>query len=219
MSRPPSLGHDRNGVPPPRSIAQIEGEIGRIRDELDRTLDALADKLAWRPLLHRGVEMITGFIGAAKRGKSGRGAGRRVSPIAIGMIGAGVAWAVADYAGVLPGAKPRPHQGASPRIGDPLHCIGIGDPRKPESVSEGVRPRGQWMGRQLEANPLAIGLLGLVAGAAASALLPPTEGEREFVDRARENLWQKAEDFGHRAAAQLRSTADCPSRRGVADRR
>ncbi len=74
------------------------------------------------------------------------------------------------------------------------------------------------MDRHFQSNPLAIGLLGLVAGAAASALLPPAEGEREFVDRARENLWQKAEDFGHRAAAQLRGTADCPSRRGMADR-
>jgi hypothetical protein len=39
-------------------------------------------------------------------------------------------------------------------------------------------------------------------------LLPPTRREQEFVAEAREDLWEKAEELGHRASDGVRSLAE-----------
>ncbi|HEY3911982.1 MAG TPA: DUF3618 domain-containing protein [Stellaceae bacterium] len=60
-------------------------------------------------------------------------------------------------------------------------------------------------------HPLLLGAVGLAAGAAISALLPTSRREQEIVGEAREDLWEKAEEFGHRAAEGVRSLADGPN--------
>jgi len=69
----------------------------------------------------------------------------------------------------------------------------------------------------LEANPLLLGVAGLAAGAVISMLLPPTRREQEIVAQAREDLWQKAEELGHRAADGVRAMAESSTHSPVGD--
>jgi hypothetical protein len=72
---------------------------------------------------------------------------------------------------------------------------------------------GGWM-RRVGRNPFLVGAVALAAGALASALLPASRREREIVGEAREDLWEKAEELGHRAAEGVRSLTENPARSG-----
>ncbi len=78
-----------------------------------------------------------------------------------------------------------------------------------------ARRPGSWL-KGLERNPLLLGAAGLAAGAIAAMLLPPSRREQEIVAEARHDLWEKAEDLGHRAADGVRALAESstPSERG-----
>lgn len=56
-------------------------------------------------------------------------------------------------------------------------------------------------------NPLIIGAIGLMAGALIAALLPISEVEDELLGDTRDELWQKAEDFGEEAVQRVREVA------------
>ena len=79
----------------------------------------------------------------------------------------------------------------------------------PLGASGGVSAQraGGWL-KGIERNPLLLGAVGLAAGAVVSMLLPTTRREQEIVGEAREDLWEKAEQFGHRAAEGVRSLAE-----------
>lgn len=70
---------------------------------------------------------------------------------------------------------------------------------------------GDLAGRTSEAfrrYPLLFGAAGIAAGAAASRLLPGTREEEAWLGRAREAVWDKAEDLGREAAERLRNAAE-----------
>jgi Protein of unknown function (DUF3618) len=71
---------------------------------------------------------------------------------------------------------------------------------------------GGWLIESLESNPLLLGVAGLAAGAVVSMLLPPTRRERDLVAQAREDLWERAEELGHRAADGVRAMAEGSTR-------
>ncbi|MGH7028874.1 MAG: DUF3618 domain-containing protein [Stellaceae bacterium] len=75
------------------------------------------------------------------------------------------------------------------------------------SAADPAQRAGGWL-KGIERNPLLLGALGLAAGAVVSMLLPTTRREQEIVGEAREDLWEKAEQFGHRAAEGVRSLAE-----------
>jgi hypothetical protein len=77
---------------------------------------------------------------------------------------------------------------------------------------EPARRAGGRLVESLEANPLLLGVVGLAAGAVISMLLPPTRREQEIVAQAREDLWEKAEELGHRAADGIRAMAENSTR-------
>ena len=58
-----------------------------------------------------------------------------------------------------------------------------------------------------ERNPLMIGAVGIMAGALIAALLPASRVEDEWLGGTRDELWQKAQQAGEQAMAQLRDTA------------
>jgi hypothetical protein len=68
--------------------------------------------------------------------------------------------------------------------------------------------RGGGFVETLERNPLMLGVAGLAAGAVIAMLLPATRREQEIVAQAREDLWEKAEEIGHRAADGVRAMAE-----------
>jgi hypothetical protein len=76
-------------------------DIGRTRAEIGLTLDALQHRLAAPSLLEKGIDMITKWIGDGSRLSSIAFEGLRANPIAIGLIGAGVAWLAVANTGVL----------------------------------------------------------------------------------------------------------------------
>lgn len=75
-------------------------------------------------------------------------------------------------------------------------------------TGERARVAGGQLIETLQRNPLLVGLAGLAAGAAVAVLVPSPRREQEFVGQVREDLWEQAEDLGHRTAACVRSMAD-----------
>ena len=53
-----------------------------------------------------------------------------------------------------------------------------------------------------------LGALGLAAGAAMAMWLPTSRREREIVTQARDDILDKAEELGHRAANSMRELAE-----------
>jgi Protein of unknown function (DUF3618) len=74
---------------------------------------------------------------------------------------------------------------------------------------------GERLSKRLQRNPLLFGLAAMVSGAAVAMVLPSSRRERKLLARAREDLWEKAEELGHRAADSVRSLAETPA--GTAD--
>ncbi len=194
----------------PRSAAEIEREIGRSRRRIGLTLDALAQLLAPRRLLQKGLEMTSRLFGRAAPAAADIVGKLRARPLALGLIGAGIAWLVADNIGRLLRRQPAgagaqraglgngqiPESGETIATGNGADAEGLdGDPMRPADVVGG--------------NPLLIGLLCLGAGAALAALLPSSPGEQRLLAPAREDAWQAAETLGHRLAARLRDFGRC----------
>ncbi len=65
---------------------------------------------------------------------------------------------------------------------------------------------------KLSTDPWLIGVAGLVAGALFAAILPPTRIEQDYIDEARDGLWNKANELGHEAAERVRDLANSATR-------
>jgi hypothetical protein len=83
-----------------RSTDEVEIEIARARNRLSSTADALTAALAPSALAEKGVEMLSGLFA---RGSGIRLGGMRADPVAIAFVGLGLAWFVAENAGLLEG--------------------------------------------------------------------------------------------------------------------
>jgi hypothetical protein len=171
-----------------RSAREIEAEIRRTRDRIGAALDALAGRLAPRRLVERGL------AAAKQRRQPGETAGLHAEPLAFGLIAVGLAWIVVGNIG----RQRQPAVEESP-------CA----QRGPEDRAEPDDPKAT--------HPLLIGLLGLGAGVALGALLPSSRGERQLIDRAREELWQGAEALGHETAARLRDLCEAATAAAAAE--
>jgi Protein of unknown function (DUF3618) len=197
-----------------RSMIEIENEISRTRDELDLTLDTLAAELAPKNLVERAANMVKESFSA----ESALARAVRADPAPLALIGLGLAWLAAENTGLL-GSSP-PGRGARSRAPDPaggaaFECNGehtekIGPPGGRACAA------GRRLTDGIKRNPLLLGLAGIVCGAAVAMLLPSSRREREVVAQAREDLWDKAEEVGHRTAEGVRAMARTSS--GAADK-
>jgi Protein of unknown function (DUF3618) len=185
----------KSAAPPP-SMAELERDIGLSRRRVGATLDALGQRLSPRRLLQKGVSMASRLFGGEGRRD---GDGFRFEPLALGLIGAGLFWLLADN---VDRRRRRMADGAS----GPVAANGE-LPERSEMSDAGAR---EPVADFIEENPLLAGLAGLALGVVFGALLPPSRRERERIAQAREDLWQRAEALGHRAAAQIRNTARRP---------
>lgn len=177
-------------APPPAEVdGEIEREIGRTRRRIDRTLDALSHKLAARRLLRRGLRSL----GAETAARPDLEARFRPDPLALGLIGAGVAWLVAENVQLLRLRK---------------RDAGTGAKSASSTVAGFCRRGGRAAAGLIKGSPLTTGLFGLAVGAAVAALLPATRREQQLVAGARENLWRQAEALGHRTAARVHSLGE-----------
>ncbi len=227
-----------------RSMDEIEIEIARTRARLSTTTDALAAELAPPRLMHQGVDMLNGFLGRSDGIELGGGV--RADPVALALLGLGVAWLVAENTGLLdkwmPDRADEPahrtdnmaalsagetirsensegwiHQVASATQGA-LHTVYdkggavIGQAGElithPGDSTQRVREAG---GRMIEAAGQSrwwMGGLGIAVGAALAIWLPTSRREREIVTQARDDILEKAEELGHRAANSMRELAE-----------
>jgi len=66
-----------------------------------------------------------------------------------------------------------------------------------------------------ERNPLIIGAIGLMTGALIAALLPMSQIENELLGETRDELWQRAEEFGEETVQRVREAATEAAARAV----
>jgi hypothetical protein len=78
-----------------RSPADIEDDIERTRSELDRTIDALAQRLSLSELINEAFE----WMGSAREIADNFGRGVRNNPIPLALVGAGLGWLMLDGEG------------------------------------------------------------------------------------------------------------------------
>lgn len=222
-----------------KSAEDVEREVEESRLELDRTVDALKERMtpnqlfddASRAVGGAGRDMLSSLVNQAKE-----------NPMPVAMIGLGLAWLMASSA-----KSHRPHDGtygSSPyeprsfgpdggahRLGDTAHRLG-------EKVSDGVHAAGSrasdvlstaqgrvqdaaasatQAGRSaarqvgmraddyrhqaqrtfqdaMDRDPILIGGLALVVGAAIGAALPATAAEDSWVGETRDKLLDKGKD-------------------------
>jgi hypothetical protein len=188
-----------------RSPAEIAAKIDDTRRRIGLTLDALAQRLAPGRLLQRGLEMTSRL--------SSGGPGFRSDPIALGLIGAGIAWLLAINSGLVRRRNRDAASGTdSTGAGDGEITAEAGAPAaEPIVAAEWFGENGRRAADFIESNPLLIGLLGLGAGVALAALLPLSRREQKLVARTREDLWQRAEALGHEAAERVRDLGRWPT--------
>jgi hypothetical protein len=200
-----------------RSMIEIENEIGRTRVELDLTLDTLAVELAPKHLVEKAANMVKRSWSANGLGGMGLGSAFRADPAPLALIGLGVAWLAVEKTGLLGGAAEG--RGERPTAPDPVggasfECTGD-HTEKITHRGGGACRAGRWLTNGIARNPPLFGLAGIVCGAAVALLLPSPRREREVVAQAREDLWEKTEQLGHRAADGMRAMAR--TSRGAAD--
>jgi hypothetical protein len=185
---------------------EIEQEIGRTRRRIGRTLDALSEKLAARRRLQRGLRMTSRPVGGEDRAHLHREASFRPDPLALGLIGVGIAWLVAENAEFLRSRKRDAASGAKSAGSGGDHRPGSGDDAAKDIVgaAEPCQTGSKRPTNLIARNPLFTGLFGVAAGAVLATLLPAARGERQLIARAKENLWQQAEALGHQTAARVR---------------
>jgi hypothetical protein len=219
------------GGEPRKSAAEIEDEIRRTRAELALTLDALVYRLTPHHLLGKGIDMITESFG--KNGVVGINAAEalRANRLPLALIGAGAAWLLVrnlatpnDTAPAAAASSEPPagrseawvHQAAGAARGalrsvrdtggEMLERVGqYAD--YADQAKEQARYVGGSVRSAFERNPLLIGLVGVISGAALALLLPATNREQEWLGKTREELWNKAEEIGHEAAERVRDLA------------
>jgi Protein of unknown function (DUF3618) len=234
-----------------RAMDEIELEIAHTRARLAGTADALAAELAPPLLVEKGGDMLNGFLG--RSGAIEFGEGFRADPVALALVGLGVAWLVAENAGLLdsliPGsAADKAAPPAEPIAAEPIAVRPAGRPVEPNGGGNGwfhqaasatqgvlrsvcdrsgavieqaaefiahpadsgerVGQARRWIVDSIERSPWLLGLAGLAAGAVVAMLLPTSRREREIATQARDDLWDKAEELGHRAASSIREMAE-----------
>jgi Protein of unknown function (DUF3618) len=76
------------------------------------------------------------------------------------------------------------------------------------SAGEQVRRASESVRVKVEQHPLLVGLAGLICGAAIAALLPSSGREQDWLEAARGEVWDRAEQIGHEAANRVRNLAE-----------
>jgi hypothetical protein len=180
-----------------KSAAQIEGDIDTTRAELAAVLGALEQRFAPRQLLERGLTMVSETLGGGVIGDTLRG-----NPVPLALIGAGIGWLlVAGATGEASAPSAAPAEPADESGPDPLYPAGedftgyayartksaIADAAAAvdsasDAVAETIAQTKDGVARIVDKYPLALGLLGLLAGAALALSLPQSRKERGLVN-------------------------------------
>jgi hypothetical protein len=179
---------------------QIAAALAQDRVKLSATLGALRSRLSVNALADDAIGLM--------QAKAGRATGVvdhavRTNPLALGVVGAGLAW--------LAFGKGKPADVPTAKLAAMSNWEDDGGPARP---SDDVTPVGQQgyapnaratstTGRMIEDHPLLIGTLLLGVGAALGAALPRTQTEDSAFGPDRNRLLDHA--AAHLAKAALRA--------------
>ncbi|HUC09167.1 MAG TPA: DUF3618 domain-containing protein [Stellaceae bacterium] len=168
------------------SIDEIELEIARTRVRLADTADALADELAPQRLAREGVEMLNEFLGRPDAIKIG---GMHADPVALGLIGLGVAWLVAEnfglLDGVIPGLGEHARSTSEPTVSEPIQTPAIQNSENDQS--------GGWFHQAANATQGAFRSVydrsGTVIGQASDLIAHPVDSSQKVSQAVVGNPW------------------------------
>jgi Protein of unknown function (DUF3618) len=207
--------------------SRIEVNIATTRAELGDIIGALERKLAPRQLLDSGVVMLKDVIVSEANRLNQRLCGQ---PLPLALVGLGLAWLL-----MSPGRharRPAPsHWGerVGGRAGDAQETVADKTPDIADSTAcadarqrsgkaidktwlvanDGARtaPSGRVRG-PMGHRPLALGVLGLLAGATVALMLPRSAAEERLIGPAGERLRQEAANFGRKAVERAQDIAE-----------
>jgi hypothetical protein len=161
-----------------KSVAEIEREIDRTRAELGAVLGAIERQIGPRQLLERGADMLKETLGG---GGGMVGETMRNHPLPLALIGAGLGWLLVEAtAGSgtegIAASSAADGEYAYARTKTPMGDAAGGVDGAPSRTRDRIR-------RGIEENPLALGVIGLLAGAALGLLLPKTKVEERWLGK------------------------------------
>lgn len=189
-----------------RRPEEIQAEIARTRGEMDQTLSAIENRLTPGQLVDQGIdylknsgarEYLTNLTGTVK-----------YNPMPVALTAIGIAWLIAmqnrpvqyrfieTRGGSVTSAGDETQPGmidqASERLGEMKNRVGerMSD-LSTTARQQADRVKSGW-DTMLREHPLAIGAIGLAAGAVAAALAPRTRKEDELMGGARDRLMDQA---------------------------
>jgi len=232
-----------------KTAADVEREVEASRSDLDRTVEALKEKMtpgqlfdeASRAMGGAGQQVLSRFVEQAKE-----------NPMPLAVMGLGLAWLMSSsgkktargdgpHRGYGPGDygrldEPRSFapDGADGGLADKAHALGdkasdavSGAKERLSSVKDSagetarraagaVRDKAGAYGQQaqqtfsqvLESDPLLIGAVGLLVGAAIGAALPSTRLEDHTVGPIRDKLLQKGKGVAQERLQQAGEVAE-----------
>jgi hypothetical protein len=210
--------------------SQVEADIAATRTELGEILGALERKLAPRVLLESGVDMLKAAISskASQFDQSLRG-----QPLRLALVGLGIGWLLASQ-----GVRPRRSQAAreaderadelveemretvADAAAQAIEATNYAYAREKSdatvdnarlsldrSGSAPNRTRGSAIGLTDQV-PLALGVLGLLAGAAVALMLPRSAAEERLIGPAGEWLRKQAASLSREAVERVQHVAE-----------
>jgi Protein of unknown function (DUF3618) len=192
------VSHDSAYDAASKTLSQIEVDIAATRAELGETIGTLERKLAPRQLLESGVDTLRDAISQNLRSQ----------PLPLALVGLGIGWLLMSQ-----GTRLRPSRAAH----DADQSTDYASAReKSGAVMERAqvaldgagsalnRPRGHAM----DAGPLALGVLGLLAGAAAALMLPRSKTEERLIGPAGERLREETASLGREVGERAQHIAE-----------
>lgn len=170
-----------NATPPPDGDPeQLERAADRIRDDLDRTLDAIERRLSPSQLLDRSLAYLRDHGGELTRAV---GDTVRRNPVPILLAVAGIGWLATS----------------SLRSRRPITREHL------QSARERTRRAQHRMVSAVEERPLLLGGLAVAIGALIGAVMPSTHYEDRTVGQMRDRAVERAKRMGERQYQNLRS--------------
>jgi ElaB/YqjD/DUF883 family membrane-anchored ribosome-binding protein len=208
--------------PDGRSPEEIQQGIRQTRMQLDSTLDAIQQRLSPGSMADEAIRYMRGS-GANEFARNLSESVKR-NPLPVALMGVSMAWLM--WSGREGQQYPASHLGDSHDMRDRLGEVGDSAREQAERLKEGVSQQGARLkegvrqgaeqaarvregARQgaeqvrdsfetmLRDQPLLLAALGVAAGAALGALLPPTRQEDELMGEASEELGETAKQQMH----------------------
>jgi ElaB/YqjD/DUF883 family membrane-anchored ribosome-binding protein len=192
-----------------RRPEQILTEIHRTRDELERTLSAIENRLTPGQLVDQGIDYLR--HSGANEFVHNLGGAAKQNPLPVALVGIGLAWLMAL------GRQPAQHESMSSvrdRASEAMQSASETLASTKERISGNVTSmrerasqvtgtaREQWQRARggldylVHEQPLALGAIGLALGAVLGAAAPRTRQEERLMGEASRGLTEKAKQMG-----------------------